>query len=110
MTPICRLCNQEIIGRYHSAKHCWSCTDAYGIVNGARNAIYQVKKAIRKGLLAPVKTLICVDCGKQGEVYDHRDYNKPLDVVPVCRSCNYYRGAAIPVKKDVVIQTEFGLK
>jgi len=103
MTPICRLCKQEIIGRYHSAKHCWSCTDSHGIVNGARKAIAAVQKAVKKGLLPSVKTLNCVDCGKQGEVYDHRDYNKPLDVVPVCRSCNYYRGSAIPVKKELAV-------
>ena len=103
MTHICRLCNGEITGRDSRAKHCWSCSDAYGIVNGGRNAIYQVKKAIRKGLLAPVKTLTCVDCGKPSECYDHRDYNKPLDVVPVCRSCNFHRGAAIPVKKEIAV-------
>jgi hypothetical protein len=101
MTPICRLCNQEIIGRYHNAKHCFKCTDLYGIVNGGRNAMYQVKKAIKKGILASLKTLICVDCERPAEVYDHRDYNKPLDVVPVCRKCNHRRGAAIPLKKDV---------
>ena len=88
MTHICRLCNGEITGRDPRAKHCWSCSDAYGIVNGARKAIYEVRKAVKKGILASVKTLTCVDCGKPGEVYDHRDYNKPLDVVPVCRSCN----------------------
>ena len=27
--------------------------------------------------------------------YDHRDYNKPLEVTPVCPSCNGKRGAAI---------------
>jgi hypothetical protein len=101
MTAICRLCNGEIIGRYHSAKHCWSCSDNYGVVNGAKEAIAAVAKAVKKGILPLVKTLTCVDCGKLAEVYDHRDYNKPLDVVPVCRSCNYRRGAAIPVKKEL---------
>ena len=110
MTPTCRLCNKEIIGRYHSAKHCWVCTDSHGIVNGARKAISAVAKAVRKGILPSVKTLTCVDCGRPGECYDHRDYNKPLDVVPVCRKCNFRRGAAIPVKKDVAFQTDFVLR
>lgn len=28
--------------------------------------------------------------------YDHRDYNKPLEVEPVCHSCNMKRGPGIP--------------
>lgn len=38
----------------------------------------------------------CVDCGKRAQVYDHRDYTKPLDVVPVCRGCNNKRGPGYP--------------
>ena len=37
----------------------------------------------------------CVDCGANATDYDHRDYNKPLDVEPVCRSCNIRRGNAV---------------
>jgi hypothetical protein len=102
MTPLCRLCNQEILNRYHNAKHCWRCVDSQGIVNGGRKAMTAVNKAIKKGIIASPKTLICVDCERPGECYDHRDYNKPLDVVPVCRKCNYRRGAAIPLKKELV--------
>jgi hypothetical protein len=110
MTSICRICNVEIIGRDARAKNCWLCSDSYGTVNGARKAIAAVAKAVKKGILPSVKTLICVDCGKPSECYDHRDYNKPLDVVPVCRKCNFRRGAAIPIKKDVAIQVDFGLR
>jgi hypothetical protein len=39
----------------------------------------------------------CVDCGAQARDYDHRDYNKPLEVNPVCRRCNLRRGPAIEV-------------
>ena len=101
MTPICSICSGEIINRDPRAKHCWDCSESYGILNGARKAIAAVAKAVKKGLLPSVKTLTCVDCGRPGECYDHRDYNKPLDVVPVCRKCNYRRGSAIPVKKIV---------
>lgn len=55
-----------------------------------------VARAVRAGLLPPVKTKFCVDCGHQAEAYDHRDYNKPLDVAPVCRGCNIRRGSALP--------------
>ncbi len=34
----------------------------------------------------------CVDCGGSASVWDHRDYRKPLDVSPVCDSCNHVRG------------------
>jgi hypothetical protein len=45
--------------------------------------------------MAPARTFNCVDCGKTAHGYDHRDYRKPLDVVPICRSCNYKRGPAL---------------
>jgi len=97
MTPFCKICNQEIIGRDSRAKNCWSCYDSYGKIFGASKAINAVQRAVKKGILPLVKTLICVDCGRPGECYDHRDYDKPLDVVPVCRKCNYKRG---PAKKS----------
>jgi len=57
---------------------------------------YEAKKrvyiAVRKGSLPKPKTLRCVDCNLWAQEYDHRDYLKPLVVVPVCRSCNYKRG------------------
>jgi len=43
----------------------------------------------------------CEDCGRDAECYDHRDYNKPLDVEPVCRQCNSIRGAGIPMKVEL---------
>jgi hypothetical protein len=59
-----------------------------------RAAHYRVHKAILTGLLAPARQLSCVDCGDAARDYDHRDYSKPLEVVPVCRSCNQRRGPA----------------
>lgn len=38
----------------------------------------------------------CVDCGRPADRWDHRDYRKPLEVEPVCRSCNWYRARALP--------------
>ena len=40
-------------------------------------------------------SVACVDCGAPALEYDHRDYSRPLDVDPVCKSCNRRRGTAV---------------
>lgn len=67
-----------------------------GVVTGQRFCGTQVAQAIRRGLLPHPKGLTCADCGGAAVEYDHRDYNRPLDVAPVCRRCNLRRGKAIP--------------
>lgn len=54
----------------------------------------KIKARIRGGYIWPAKLYDCVDCGKRAHDYDHRDYSKPLEVEPVCRSCNLKRGPA----------------
>ena len=55
-----------------------------------------VSKAIGLGQLKRLDgSILCVDCGKPAAHYDHRDYKRPLEVEPVCRSCNRKRGPAI---------------
>lgn len=66
------------------------------IETGSYDAHRFVRLAIRAGYLAKPETLACSDCGKPATGYDHRDYNRPLDVEPVCRSCNVKRGPAKP--------------
>jgi len=39
----------------------------------------------------------CTDCDSRATEYEHRDYNKPEDVEPICRRCNILRGPAIYV-------------
>jgi hypothetical protein len=56
-----------------------------------------VAKEISKGLLKHPSNFQCVDCGCKATEYDHRDYNKPLNVDPVCRGCNARRGQAAPL-------------
>lgn len=56
---------------------------------------YAVTAAVRRGDLKPAKECVCVDCGAPARHYDHRDYNKPLEVGPVCPSCNARRGPAM---------------
>lgn len=58
-------------------------------------AISLVKKAIRKGLLKKLDFNVkCVDCGFWASHYHHDDYLKPLEVKPLCVSCNRLRGRA----------------
>ncbi|MEJ7746316.1 MAG: hypothetical protein WKF61_06115, partial [Luteimonas sp.] len=56
-----------------------------------------VQVAIKRGFLPNLKTgeYACMDCGAVAVEYDHRDYGRPFDVDPVCRSCNKQRGTAI---------------
>ena len=54
-----------------------------------------VAAAKRQGLLPQLDgSIACTDCGAPAQEYDHRDYGRPLDVQPVCRSCNKRRGTA----------------
>ena len=97
MSRICIFCKGEICNRDSRAKICWSCVDTHRKKIGQVAAINAVGKAVKLGLLPEVKTLLCVDCGKPAQCYDHRDYSNSLDVEPVCRSCNYHRGPAKPI-------------
>ena len=74
--------------------------------NGAQAAMTAVYVAKDKGYILPFSEypVRCfgvdgVPCGGMAEQWDHRDYNKPLDVEPVCRSCNMRRGPAKPLVK-----------
>lgn len=64
-------------------------------VTGQYLAHLEVYKARSKGILEPASTKQCVDCGRRACDYDHRDYNEPLQVEPVCRPCNIRRGRAV---------------
>lgn len=64
-------------------------------MNLQQEAHLKVKKAIKYGLLARLDgSVLCVDCSALATEYDHRDYNRPLEVDPVCRPCNFRRGQA----------------
>lgn len=101
----CRYCgNKEMVRGGSNLFTCSDCkaNNAHAIAKGIRDggsgsAMGLVARAIREGSLVHPTKLHCVDCGKQASEYDHRDYNKPLLVEPVCRSCNLNRGPAIPL-------------
>src|SRR4051812_14246934 len=47
-----------------------------------KRATVTVRNAIVRGLLRPARTFPCMDCGAWATEYDHRNYNKPLEVEP----------------------------
>lgn len=61
-----------------------------------------VNRAVKAGVLPDLSCgeYACSDCGGVASEYDHRDYARPLDVDPVCRSCNCKRGAAVYPSAD----------
>jgi len=59
-----------------------------------QQAIGAVQVAIGQGRIAPLAGQRCVDCGVPAMCYDHRAYDVPLGVDPVCYRCNLRRGAA----------------
>jgi hypothetical protein len=56
----------------------------------------EIARAKRNGELVSARAFHCSDCASPASEYDHRDYNFPLAVEPVCRGCNRRRGFAIP--------------
>jgi phage-related tail protein len=69
-------------------------------ITGAHRAMSAVYEAIQCGNLPNLKKsfILCSNCRLVRAVnYDHRDYNFPLAVTPVCLRCNNLLGAAIPI-------------
>ncbi len=72
--------------------HCWPCEQIFFPLQKA--AHQAVLAAVSAGTLQQAYLLKCVDCQGDAEIYEHRDYTKPLDVEPVCQKCNQQRGSA----------------
>ena len=85
----CVICGVFDIG---GQRICYACSKRRAPLMKA--AVIAVNRAVREGRLPPVKSKLCVDCGAPAHDYDHRNYSRPLDVEPVCRSCNLRRGPA----------------
>lgn len=68
-------------------------------------AIAAVATAIREGALPKAAGQMCVDCYGVAYCYDHRNYNEPLKVAPVCRKCNSRRGRTKDFPKLRYVQT-----
>lgn len=106
----CCICSAVELTRGTGGRHrCQKCKDAGVFLSrnirgdwlGKDSAAACVQSHIKSGHLPPPSTLKCDDCGCQAREYEHRDYNKPLMVVPICRACNLRRGPAIPLKGSI---------
>ena len=67
---------------------------------GGEKAKQAVRRAIKKGILPSLKInrTRCEECRRcRATQYHHEDYNKPLEVRPVCASCNQFLGEAMEV-------------
>ncbi len=49
-----------------------------------------VHKAVKLGILMPVKSCVCIRCGRQAQAYHHVSYEEVdwLNVTPLCHSCH----------------------
>ncbi len=74
------------------AWRCWSCAKKVIAIRAAVSRV--VRMAIEAGVLPKIEGLSCHFCGGNAEHFEHRDYSKPLEVKPACRSCNFMRGPA----------------
>jgi hypothetical protein len=95
-TYTCVSCSQEFGAFFpcppHRHKLCHSCD--CNRRRRRRQAHLAVRKARLRGELPPPTSCTCVDCGAPAKVYEHRDYDKPLEVQPTCYRCNSIRGMA----------------
>lgn len=94
----CRVCG--FVSKDFRQRACVNCSIVKGVYRkygtGQGEAHRLVAREIKAGRLPRLKNCVCADCGKPAAHYEHRNYNKPLVVEPVCRACNTKRGSAIP--------------
>jgi hypothetical protein len=107
----CVDCRQPVERTYRNGKllapsrRCWDCAalDLTARELVRNRAMRAVQKAIAKGLLARPTEFTCTDCARPATRYDHREYRKPLQVEPVCGSCNVMRGSAIDMDELIAL-------
>lgn len=88
----CYQCGVEI--RSNTFHYCERCQLPCFRIKEAAHQV--VKSAVVDGRLQSLSQNLveCVDCGDRASQYEHRNYERPLDVEPVCRKCNKARGKA----------------
>jgi hypothetical protein len=61
----------------------------------AQNAYKLIQRLLKKGR---IKKSNCIFCGDQDTVAHHKDYNKPLDIIWMCRAdhVKYHQGILRP--------------
>ena len=102
----CEACGSDITSRPTISVFCLDCYDErqkiFQRLHAQKRKLRakahaQVAAAIKDGHIHRLDGSVdCTDCGKPAAHYDHRDYNRPLEVEPVCASCNLQRGPAEP--------------
>jgi hypothetical protein len=88
----CIDCGGTVEHRATGTLRCNACESAMGALRSA--AVRAVRNAIAAGQLQAASECLCSDCEAPAAGYDHRDYLQPLNVAPVCRTCNQRRGPA----------------
>lgn len=90
----CAWCGTECICGF-TGKLCLKCSKAKA--REASRAHAAVSAMVIAGLVKklPCDGINCVDCGKQATHWEHRDYRKPQEIEPICKSCNTKRGHAM---------------
>ena len=104
------MCKKSIEKERHwSAKFCMACAKIQ--LRKSSKASKKVKYAVKGKKILSAKKLKCVDCGQNAFCYDHRDYSKPMKIVPVCQGCNVLRGPSVCSKnapQPVVVTVKVG--
>lgn len=88
----CVVCDDELESNWGGRLYCYECRVEKDKL--LTTALRAVRREISCGRLPHPRNLVCKDCGAQARCYDHRNYNKPLKVEPLCYSCNSKRGPA----------------
>ena len=87
----CIVCGRPVASLLPIARYCGVCRAA---VADIRRGIH---RQIQAAALPHPSEFDCSDCGKPATEYEHRYYALPLEVEPVCTSCNLKRGPALDV-------------
>lgn len=101
----CPVCRREDDHMTMHRQRCTACSiDQYHRLAAISGPAHRkVLKAVRDGLLPKLDgSVACVDCGQKARRYDHREYARPLEVDPVCCSCNGKRGPALETAPLIV--------
>ena len=83
---------RRVIARRYVANH----PDRHVYHNRNRPTHNKVLNEVRRGRMPGIRTQMCDDCGMGAEHYHHVDYDKPLEVIPLCAKCHHKRHAKDP--------------
>ncbi len=78
-------CRQDQLA---AKRYCGDCKKALDKISPT------VRRALHGMRLPPASTYTCIDCGEQAAVWEHRNYDRPHEVVATCHPCNKFRGPA----------------